>query len=124
MTRTQAVVPTPRESGFTLIELMIVIVLVAGGLLALSGVQTRSSTSVFSSGRQARALAIAQERIEFARGAGYAAAVSDSGASGPYLWTTRVDLQAPELKRVIVSVRWSESAGARSLQLNTLLSAR
>jgi prepilin-type N-terminal cleavage/methylation domain-containing protein len=112
------------DSGFSLIELMIALVVVSIGLLALSAVQTRSSNDVYSTGRQSGALALAQERIELARAAGFTAAVSDSGQTGPYLWTTHVNPAGLELNQVDVSVVWSEQGIARSLQLQTLLSLR
>ncbi len=112
------------ECGFTLVELMIALVILTIGLLALSGVQTRSSHDVHTTGRHTRALALAEEHLEVTRGGGYAAADSANGVSGPFTWVTIVDSVAVDLKRVVVTVTWNESNAARSLQLNTLLSAR
>lgn len=112
------------SAGFTLIELMVVMVVVAVGVLALSQVQTRSSRDVYSTGRGERALALAQQRIEITRSAGYTAAVSDSGVSDVFAWVARVDSAGLELKQVAVTVRWLEGTSPQSCQLNTLLSAR
>lgn len=111
-------------AGFTLVELMVVLVVVAVGVLALSQVQTRSSRDVYSTGRGERALALAQQRIEIARSAGYTGAVSDSGVSDVFAWFAQVDSAGIELRQVAVTVRWLEGTSPQTCQLNTLLSAR
>ncbi len=113
-----------RDAGVSLIELLIVLVVVAVGVLALAGVQTRSTGTVVSSGRNTRALSLAQEKIEIARAAGFGVAVSDSGVSSGYNWLTRVNNVSTGLDRVTVTVSWTEGANARNIQLNTLLSTR
>lgn len=112
------------ERGFSLVELMIALVVIAVGIMALSGIQTHSSRDVYSTGRQSRGLALAQEQLEMARGAGYAAVASVAGTSAPYTWATQVDSVDIELKRVTVTVTWPEQAATRSLTLRTLMSAR
>jgi Tfp pilus assembly protein PilV len=103
---------------------MIALVVLSIGILALSAIQTRSSSDVYSAGRASGALALAQERIEISRSAGYTNAVSDSGQAGPYAWAAHVDSVALELKQINVAVTWTENAAPRSLQLQTLLSVR
>lgn len=110
--------------GISLIELMVVLVVVAVGVLALSGVQTRSSTDVYATGRHARALQVAQARMEIARGAGFALARTDSGATDGFAWRTAVDSADVGLRRVRVTVAWTERGAARSVQLNNLLALR
>ena len=112
------------DSGFSLVELMVVLVIISVGVLGLSAIQTRSSTGVYAAGRQSGALALAQERIEIARSGGYFNAVGDSGTVGSYTWTTRVDSVSIELRRVDVFVGWNEQGNARSLQLQTMVSRR
>ncbi|MCC6348451.1 MAG: prepilin-type N-terminal cleavage/methylation domain-containing protein [Candidatus Eisenbacteria bacterium] len=116
--------PPANERGISLIELMVVLVVVAIGVLALSAVQTRSSTDVYATGRHTRALQVAQTRMEIARGAGFAAAQTDSGSADGFNWWTAVDSVDVGLRRVNVSVRWSEHGEARSVQLLNLLAKR
>ena len=118
--------PRDAERGVTLVELMVVLVIIAVGVLALSGVQTHSSTDVYATGRRTRALALAENQMEVARGMGYVGAVSDSGASDVYNWFTVVDSTGlpAGLHRIRVTVNWTEAGNARSVQLIDLVSTR
>ena len=68
MTRAGRRLPACNSAGVTLIELMVVLVVVAVGVMALSAIQTRASTDVYTTGRDTRALRVAQTRIEMACG--------------------------------------------------------
>lgn len=114
----------PASAGFSLVELLIAIVVISIGVLALSAVQTQSSRDVFAEGRQAGALALAQERIESVRAGGYAGAVADTGQAGSYSWITAVDDISLELREVTVTVTWNQGATPRSLMLQTLIADR
>jgi len=120
----RAAIRRSAAAGFTLIELMVTLVMISIGILALSGVQTRSSSSVYDTGRQERGLALAQEQIEVARAAGYALAASATGTTGAFTWATQVDSISVDMKQVAVTVTWKDRSSARNLQLQTLLSAR
>jgi type IV pilus assembly protein PilV len=111
-------------AGFTLIEIMVALVIIAIGVIALSGVQTRSSNDVYATGRSTRALALAQQHIEMLRAGGYVAAVSDSGQDGVFTWTAHVDSAAVDLKSIDVAVTWPEQLQSRTVRLTTLLSTR
>jgi prepilin-type N-terminal cleavage/methylation domain-containing protein len=114
----------PHDRGVTLVELMVVLVLLAVGLLALAGVQTRSSRDVDATGRDTRALSAAENHMEIARAAGYLGAVADSGQTGVFTWNTQVDSVGIGLRRISVRVTWSEKGRARSVQLDNLVAAR
>ncbi len=112
------------DRGISLVELMVVLVVVAVGVLALSGVQTRSSADVYATGRHARAVQLAQLRMEVARGAGFALAQSDSGTADGFAWRTVVDSAGIGLRRVRVTVAWTDHGAARDVRLNNLLAKR
>jgi len=117
--------PAPRdEAGISLVELMVVLVIVGIGVLSLSAVQTRSSTDVYATGRQTRALQLAQTRMEVARGAGFALAVSDSGSADGFQWQSVVDSAGIGLRRVRVSVTWRDQGRPRAIELDNLLAQR
>lgn len=108
----------------TLVELMVVLVVVAVGVLALSAVQMRASTDVYTTGRHTRALLLAQTRMEIARGAGFSLAQSDSGTTDGFAWRTLVDSTDVGLRSVRVAVNWADKGRARSVQLNNLVALR
>lgn len=112
------------ERGLTLVELMIVLVLVAVGVLTLSLVQTRSWGDVHETGRHTRALDLAQQQMESARALGFALAVSDSGAAGAFDWATDVTNLDANLRRVTVTVTWNEFGTPRQVRLINLLANR
>jgi prepilin-type N-terminal cleavage/methylation domain-containing protein len=112
------------EKGFSLAELMVVLVVLAVGLLPIAMVQTRSSQDVFNSGQRTEALNIAQMQMERTRSLGFNNAVADSGLAGPFAWRTDVQAAGFGLSSVAVTVRWQERGKQRSLTLNNLLSMR
>jgi Tfp pilus assembly protein PilV len=112
------------ETGFTLVELMIVIVFVAVGVLALSGIQTHSYKDVYTTGRRTRALELAKTQAEISRSDGYLNASPDSGQVGIYTWNTAVDSVGVGFLRVTVNVNWNESGNPQNVQIVDLLSAR
>ncbi len=114
----------PGEGGFSLVELMVVLVFISIGVLALSSVQVTSFTDVYATGRYTRALDLAQTRMETARAVGYSLAQSDSGSVDGFTWLCLVDSGGVALKRVTTTVSWTDKRGARSVRLMNLISAR
>jgi len=96
------------ERGFSLVELMVVLVVLAIGLLPLAFVQTRAQQEVVDSGRSTEALALAQLQMETAKSQGFGVAVSDTGNVGNYQWIQDVQNVSFGLDQVSVTVSWSE----------------
>lgn len=112
------------ERGLTLVELMVVLVFIAIGVLTLSLVQTRSYSDVYATGRQTRALSVAQLQMETARAAGFTLARPDSGVTDGLPWRRDVDSVAAGLRRVTTTVTWIDNGRPQSVRLVSLLSAR
>lgn len=110
--------------GFTLIEVMVALVFIAIGVMALSGLQTRSSSDVYRTGRQSRALTVAQERLEVARAGGYDALAPDTGSVDQFDYITSIADVNPTLRSVTVTVRWREGLDTTSVRLQTLVADR
>ncbi len=112
------------ERGFTLVELMAVLVFIAVGIMALVLVQTNGYRDVYKTGMQTRALDIAQLQLETARSAGFTLAASDSGVTGGFAWFCYVDSVNVGLRKVTSTVSWTERNATRSVRLVDLVSAR
>ena len=68
-----------REKGFTLIEVLIGLIILAIGILAVAGMQITSITGSSFSKNLSRASVIAQERLEFLKGLPLDDAALDTG---------------------------------------------
>ena len=86
-----------RSAGFTLIELMVVLIILAIGLLPLALVQTRAQQDVFESGQFSDAVQIAQLQMESAKSLGFGNIVAGVAA-------TRTDTDKP-LKIAQIGIR-------------------
>ncbi len=124
MTRTRTRLAGIDEEGFTLVELMIAMIIIGIGILPIAAVQTVSTRAVVATGQDTRALSIAQGQMEAVVGAGYTAAVTDSGVVSGLNWKTIVTTVAPGLRQVDVTVTWTEKGASRTLLLRNLISMR
>jgi prepilin-type N-terminal cleavage/methylation domain-containing protein len=112
------------NKGVTLVELMVVLIVLAIGLLPIAFVQTLSQRDVFHSGQRTQAVNIAQMQMERARTLGFLSAVPDSGIVGPFTWRTEVQSGGVGLSSVTVTVQWQERGDLRTVTFRDLLSWR
>jgi prepilin-type N-terminal cleavage/methylation domain-containing protein len=112
------------NKGVTLVELMVVMIVLAIGLLPLAFVQILSQRDVFHSGQRTEALNIAQMQMERAKTLGFQSAVPDSGITGPFSWRTDVQVAGVGLNLVTVTVQWQERGDPRTVTFRNLLSWR
>ena len=112
------------NQGISLIEVIVVLVIIAIGVLPIAAVQSGSSRDVVKSGQRTRALNIAQNQMEQTRNVGFNMAASDSGMVDSYGWATTVTSEGVGLNRVSVTVTWQEGSAPRSLTLDNFLSSR
>ncbi len=114
----------PARDGFTLPEIVIVLLVLTIGILPLAVVQSRARGEVQRSDRYTQALALAQSQLEQLKGAGFAAAAPDSGQNGTLRWRTAVDNVGFGLNRIRVTVTWQDRTGAQTVQVAGLQSMR
>ncbi|MDH3198980.1 MAG: prepilin-type N-terminal cleavage/methylation domain-containing protein [Candidatus Krumholzibacteria bacterium] len=115
------------DAGFSLIELMVVLVILTVGLLPLALVQTRAQQDVFESGQFTEAVQVAHLQMESAKSLGFGNAASDSGlVDGLYLWNRRVQPVAGQtgLDQITVTVAWTEKDNARQIMVTDRVSFR
>jgi prepilin-type N-terminal cleavage/methylation domain-containing protein len=114
------------EKGFTLIEVLIAMLVLAIGLLSLATLAGTVIRGNSFSNKMTTATTRAQERLEEVQGVGYANANSLDTAGNPesidsYSRTTIVQSSSPAIgmKTVTVTVSWD--ADAHSVALKTIL---
>lgn len=117
------------ERGFSLVELMVVMVILTIGLLPLAFIQTRAQQNVADSGRFTDALSLAQMQMETAKSLGSGNIAADSGAVDSYTWRRDIVNLVPgpfpaRLDRVSVSVFWTDRGRQQSLEIVNMVSAR
>lgn len=117
-------IPRPDRDGFTLVEVMVVLVIITIGILPLALVQTRARQEVGEADRFTQAMTIAQEQLEWAKGLGFASAAADSGTEGAVFWRTQVDSLDFGLNRVRVTVIFPQGATDDTLSVASLVSMR
>jgi prepilin-type N-terminal cleavage/methylation domain-containing protein len=113
-----------RNTGFSLVELMVVLVILAIGLLPLALIQTRAQQDVFESGQYTEALQVAQLQMESAKSQGFGSAVTDSGAVDSFTWRATVSNVSFGLDQIVVDVQWNEKGRQRTVQIIDRVSFR
>jgi prepilin-type N-terminal cleavage/methylation domain-containing protein len=113
-----------RSAGFSLVELMVVLVILTIGLLPLALIQTRAQQDVFESGQYTEALQVAQLQMEVAKSSGFGNVATDSGLVDVYTWRATVSNVSFGLDQVVVDVRWNEKGRQRNIQIMDRLSFR
>ena len=107
---------TLNNKGFSLIELLIAVTVLAVGLLAVAGLQGTAIQGNSHGNTISQATTIAQDRIEEIRDMDYAAIVFNPNPSIEtnvddtiYTRETLVEVDTPlsDLKRITVTVRWA-----------------
>lgn len=105
------------RSGFSLLELMIVIVILAVGLLGVAGLQARAIKGNSFAMRNSEAVSLIEDRIEAYKNTLYADISEGNetetglGSNGLFTRKTTVqkDIPVNNTKTVIVEVSWKDS---------------
>ncbi len=115
---------TRGRDGFTLVEVLVVLVIISIGILPLALIQTRARQEVSEADRYTEALAVAQHQLEWTRGLGFDDAAPDSGSTGLVNWRTDIDDVDFGLRRVSVTVDFPQGTQRDTLSMAALLSMR
>jgi prepilin-type N-terminal cleavage/methylation domain-containing protein len=112
------------RDGFTLVEVMVVLIIITIGILPLALVQNRARQEVNEADRYTTAMTVAQEQLEWAKGMGFDDAQPDSGTTGAVQWTTRIDDIDVGLRQIRVTVIFAQGGRPDTLAMASLLSMR
>lgn len=114
------------KSGFTLIELMIAVVLLVGGVASATFIFTRGIFATTDVEAYEQAVALAQEKLENLRGTAFAGVASEPKAAvaGWAGFSREVVVTQPagtnsDLKQVVVTTSWTPGDTEVSTALTT-----
>jgi prepilin-type N-terminal cleavage/methylation domain-containing protein len=112
------------RGGFTLVEVLVVMVILTIGVLPLTMIQSRARSEVRETDRYTQAVTLAQQQLEWAKGQGFGNVVPDSGLVGHVAWRTDVQPVSFGLERIQVRVIFRQGSSPDTLSVAGLLSMR
>ena len=113
-----------KQTGFSLVEVLVVLMIISVGILPIAVVQHRARREVSEADQYTQALNVAQAQMERIKGQGFGVAASDSGQAGRIVWNAQVTNVAFGLDRIQVTTSWNNGDGTQSLTLADLMSLR
>ena len=114
----------PEREGFTLVEIMMVLLVLTVGVLPIAIIHHQARQEVSESDRYTQGIELAQFHLERTTGMGFGAAVADSGQTGEIEWAVRVTNVSFGLDRVEVTTSWQNDGQEESLTIADLVSMR
>lgn len=135
MLRRNLLAPAANQRGFTLVELVVTATLVAVASMAIIGIFITIGTLNRQSRNLAVATAIAEQKVETYRDAGYAAipvgnpgedfsSMLPTNFGNPKSAVANVTVVSPGLKRVDILINYTEGGTPKKVQTTTLMAER
>ncbi len=112
------------REGFTLVEIMMVLMILTVGVLPIAVIQHQAREEVSEADRYTQAVEVAQMHLERIKGMGFGNAVAQNGVAGQITWAAQVNNVAFGLDRVTVTVTWQNDGQQETLTLADLVSTR
>lgn len=114
----------PDRQGFSLVEIMMVLVILAVGVLPIAVVQHRARAEVGQADRHTQAIAVAQMQLERMKSQGFGNIAAENGVDGNVTWVSQVNNVSFGLDRITVTATWRNKSVIESLTVSDLISMR
>ncbi len=112
------------RGGFTLVEILMVMLILSVGILPIAMIQHRARAQVTQSDIYMRAVTLGQAQLERIKQQGFGNIVAEAGVDGVVNWNSTVNNVAFGLDRIEVTVVWQESGAPMTLTFADLVSMR
>ena len=112
------------RAGFSLIEIMVVLLILAVGVIPIAIVQHQARREVSEADRHTDAIVLAQGQLERLKAMGFGNVVPDSGVVNNINWTSRVNNVSFGLDRIDVIATWGTGRDQQTLVVSDLVSMR
>ena len=114
----------PGRDGFSLVEMLVVMMILAVGILPVAIVQHQARREVVKSDLYTEAVIVSQSNLERLKGMGFGNAAPDSGVDGRITWTARINNVSFGLDRIDLITTWQSKDGVETLTISDLVSMR
>lgn len=112
------------RQGFTLVEIMMVMVILSVGVLPIAVIQHQARREVNEADRQTQAIAVAQMQLEQMKSQGFGQIVAGNGTVGNVNWVAQVQNVSFGLDRITVTASWQNKDVVETLVVSDLVSMR
>jgi len=114
----------PDRAGFSLVEILMVMVILSVGVLPIAIIQHRARQEVTEADHQTEAITVAQAQLERVKSLGFGNIVAENGRDGNITWQTQVANVGFGLDRITVTTTWRNKNAIETLAISDLVSMR
>ncbi len=112
------------REGFSLVEILMVMLILSVGILPIAMIQHRARQEVTHSDVYMRAVTVGQAQLERLKRQGFGNIVAEAGNEGVLNWNSTINNVAFGLDRVEVTVAWQDGGAPMTLTFADLVSMR